>query len=140
MSEIIKKKDKILALIGFSLGFILLIFAILFIPNNESIGVGDEEYISGRIKLENHDNLTFKKYDDGNLYAYITFENKFNDTLVKKVVVMDESDITLDYIDQKSSTFNYKSVIVNDQLYETELYIVVGEDLKDRIVGVDFQN
>lgn len=140
MSKFVSKKDKILAIIGFSLGFALLLFAIFFIPNANSIGIGDEEYISGKIQLENHDILTFKTDENGYTYAYISYVNKFNDTLVKKLVVKEKDNLTFDFIDQKESTFNYKSVMVNNELYETELYIVVGNDLKNRISGIDFQN
>lgn len=122
------------------LGFLLLLFAVFFLPDvNFSTNEGDELYISGRIKLEENDNLTFKSDDSGNLYAYVTYVNKFDEILVKKLIVKRVEDLSYDFKDQDHSTFNYRVNRIEGSISESELYLVIGHDLVGRIRGVKIE-
>lgn len=140
MNQTESKVGVITAIVFTILGFLLLIFAVFFLPDvNFSANEGDELYISGRIKLEENDNLTFKSDDTGKIYTYVTYVNKFDEILVKKIIIETVEDLSYDFKDQDHSTFNYRVNRVDGSINESELYIVIGHDLAGRIRGVKIE-
>lgn len=137
MKELLLKKNSILIVIVFVLACILLCIAVFVLPDvNIGYATGDENYLSGRIKLEESAVLNFKKDSQGKYFTYVTYVNKFDDILVKKLTVNSKDQIKVDYEYQEHSTFNYKSNVVDGEVQDSELYLVIGNDLRGRVEGI----